>query len=85
MVFLKLFLLIGFLFLISISYVLYSKLFTNNAIPGWASTLSVSLINTAIICLGFFVTGILLLNLSYKNRETSKTALFKIITPRKKD
>ncbi|MBK9761419.1 MAG: glycosyltransferase [Flavobacteriales bacterium] len=44
----------------SIAYILYEKLFTNNAIPGWASTLIASLLNCTLLCLGFFAMGLLL-------------------------
>lgn len=67
MLFLKLFLLLAGLIVCLIGYIVYQKLFTDNAILGWASTLSASLFNTALICLGFFVIGILLLNITNKN------------------
>ena len=44
---------------VSISYIVYQKLFTNNAIPGWASSLT--LIITSIILQLFSVTLIVLL------------------------
>lgn len=65
-VFLKLFLLIGVGFLVLIFFVLYKKLFTEEAVLGWASTLSATLFNMLLICLGFFVIGILLMNLMSK-------------------
>lgn len=45
---------------ISITYILHEKLFTNNAIPGWASTLIASLLNCTLLCLGFFAVGLML-------------------------
>ncbi len=39
-----------------------TKLFTEKAIPGWASTLTVSLFNSTLLCLGFFAIGLLLAN-----------------------
>jgi glycosyltransferase involved in cell wall biosynthesis len=71
MIFLKLFLFIAIVFIGMICYVLYKKIFTNEAILGWASTLSASLFTTAIICLGFFVIGILLLNILSKNKSAN--------------
>ena len=71
MIFLKLFLVIAVAFAGLILYVLYKKIFTNEAILGWASTLTASLFNTAIICLGFFVIGILLLNILAKNKAAN--------------
>ena len=76
MVFLKLFLIISFAIFVLILYVIYQKTFTNNAILGWASTLSASFINTALICLGFFVMGILLLNIMAKNNSRFKENLY---------
>ncbi|AHM63620.1 family 2 glycosyl transferase [Flammeovirgaceae bacterium 311] len=71
MIFLKLFLFIAVVFIGMIGYVIYKKIFTNEAILGWASTLSASLFTTAIICLGFFVIGILLLNILAKNKTAN--------------
>ncbi|WP_224997470.1 glycosyltransferase [Cesiribacter sp. SM1] len=71
MIFLKLFLFIAIVFIGMIGYVLYKKIFTDEAILGWASTLSASLFTTAIICLGFFVIGILLLNILSKNKSAN--------------
>lgn len=53
----------AFLSLLSVSgiiYILHEKLFTDRAIPGWASTLILSLINSTLLCLGFFAIGLLL-------------------------
>jgi len=79
MVFLKLFLLISLMIIGLTLYVVYQKIFTNNAILGWASTISATFINTALICLGFFVMGILLLNIMAKNDSRHKENLYKEI------
>jgi hypothetical protein len=63
MIFLKLFFFIGTVFMVMIGIVLYKKLFTDEAILGWASTFSATLFSMALISLGFFVIGILLLNM----------------------
>jgi glycosyltransferase involved in cell wall biosynthesis len=57
-------------FLLSIGWVIYEKVFTDNAIPGWAGTLSLLLLTASIISLGFFVTGIFLLKIS-NNQKTN--------------
>jgi glycosyltransferase involved in cell wall biosynthesis len=67
---LKFFVLTIGVFLISIGWVVYEKLFTDNAIPGWAGTLSLLLLMASIISLGFFVTGIFLLKIS-NNQKTN--------------
>lgn len=79
MVFLKLFLLITVAIAVLIVYIVYIKLFTDDAIMGWASTLSVSLFSTSILCLGFFVIGILLLNIMSRRDTKHKKELFKVI------
>lgn len=71
MMFLKLFILIALAIAGLISIILYKKFISHEAILGWASNLSVGLFNTALICLGFFIIGILLLNISAKTRITN--------------
>ncbi|HEY0979048.1 MAG TPA: glycosyltransferase [Flavobacteriales bacterium] len=69
-------------FLLAIAAVLLSaaiigtKLFTDEAIPGWASILTVSLLNSTLLCLGFFATGLLLVN-SIQRRDQLGRPLFK--------
>jgi glycosyltransferase involved in cell wall biosynthesis len=75
MVFLRIFMVIILAFIVLISVVLYKKFFTDEAILGWASTMTVGLFTIALICIGFFVIGILLLNMiSQKNQN--KKAIF---------
>lgn len=74
MVFLKIFVLIIISFIALIGIVLYKKFFTDEAILGWASTMTASLFTTALVCLGFFVMGILLLNMIKRNQN--KKAIF---------
>jgi len=82
MVFLKIFIFIIVAFLGLIGFVLYKKLFTSEAILGWASTMTVSLFTTALVCLGFFVIGILLLNMiSQKNQN--KKEIFNTLASKK--
>jgi glycosyltransferase involved in cell wall biosynthesis len=76
MVFLRIFMFIVILFLGIIGVVLYKKLFTDEAILGWASTMSVNLFTTAVVCIGFFVIGILLLNMI--SRKKDKKRMFEL-------
>ncbi|WP_316833077.1 glycosyltransferase [Pedobacter aquatilis] len=75
MVFLRIFILIMVVFAGFIGIVLYKKFFTDEAILGWASTMTVSLFTTALICIGFFVIGILLLNM-ISQRSQNKARIF---------
>ncbi len=63
MIFLKLFTFVFIALVVVIFYILYLKLFTDKAILGWASTLGIGLVTSALLCIGFFITGIVLLNL----------------------
>ncbi|WP_242919875.1 glycosyltransferase [Pontibacter liquoris] len=49
-------------------FILYVKLFTDNAVLGWASTLGTSLFNASLIILGIIVLGLLLLNINDKSK-----------------
>ena len=76
MVFLKSFILIMILFLIAFGNVIYQKFFANTAILGWTSVVAIGLLNMAIISIGFFVLGILLLNLSNQRGHGSKVRIY---------
>jgi len=71
MLFLKLFMVIAIAIGGLLGVVLYKKFISHQAVLGWASTLSVNLFNTALICLGFFIIGILLLNIAAKNKASN--------------
>lgn len=58
--FLKGFLYLSVLFLLSVLVIVGIKLFTQLAIPGWASNLSATMFNSLLLCLGFFVIGLML-------------------------
>ncbi|HOY27878.1 MAG TPA: glycosyltransferase family 2 protein [Flavobacteriales bacterium] len=58
--FLKAFLYLSVLFLLSVLTIIGIKLFTPLAIPGWASNLSATMFNSLLLCLGFFVIGLML-------------------------
>ncbi len=68
MMFLKIFAVTSLTSVTIIIYVVYEKLFTDNAIIGWASTIISNFINASLICLGFFVMGLLLLNLGSRQK-----------------
>ncbi|MEO0403260.1 MAG: glycosyltransferase [Bacteroidota bacterium] len=62
----RLIMLVGLILLGVGVYVLYTKLFTDLAIQGWASTLSVGLFNSLLICISCFILGVLLLNIQLR-------------------
>lgn len=82
MLFLKLFILLAGCFTLLIFYILYQKLFTDQAILGWASTMSVGLFNTALIAIGFYVIGIILLNITQHRNPAFQQAMYQRVTPK---
>lgn len=56
----------------AIGIILFVKLFTTKAIPGWASILTVSLLNSTLLCLGFFAIGLLLVNSVQRRDRTGR-------------
>lgn len=79
LVFLKVFIMLATSFLGLILYILYQKLFTDNAVLGWASTISVGLFHTALIAIGFYVMGILLLNIAHHQNQSYEKSIFQRI------
>ena len=77
MLFLKLFGVTSLFLLATLGYVLYHKLFTGRAIAGWASTVGIGLLNTALIAIGFFVIGLLLLNIGNQRQHHLRTPLWR--------
>ena len=57
---LRAFLWLALFFLLSVAGIVGIKLFTDLAIPGWASILSATLFNAVLLCLGSFAIGLLL-------------------------
>lgn len=57
---LKAFLYLSVVFMLSALTIVGIKLFTDLAIPGWASNLSATLFNSLLLCLGFFTMGLML-------------------------
>lgn len=84
MIFLKFFMLIMILFVVSISNILYQKFWAHTAILGWASTTAIGLLNMAIISIGFFILGILLVNLNNKRNIYNNQSIFEEIKPAEK-
>lgn len=74
--FLRGFIWLSIVFLLSFLTIIGIKLFTSWAIPGWASILSVSLFNSMLLCLGFFAIGLLLVNTAQR-RERSGRHLYR--------
>lgn len=82
MLFLKLFIILSSVLFAFIIYIIYQKIFTDKAILGWASTLSSILFNTALISIGFFVLGVILLNIMQKN-DFKQKEIFTVINKNK--
>ncbi len=76
--FLRVFALVFILLLITSANLIYQKFIVHTAILGWFSTLALGLLNLAILCLGFFIMGILLLNLIH-NRNKDLQAIYTIV------
>lgn len=70
--FLRGFIGLAIIFLLSLLAIVGIKLFTPWAIPGWASLLSVSLFNGMLLCLGFFATGLLLVNTAQRRERAGR-------------
>jgi glycosyltransferase involved in cell wall biosynthesis len=78
MLFLKLFVVLFVLFIAMMIYIGYLKLFTDKAILGWASTLGIGFMTSALLCIGFFSIGILLLNQSNRKNKSLPRVVYKI-------
>jgi glycosyltransferase involved in cell wall biosynthesis len=79
LLFFRLFVVLIIVFLIVFFNIIYQKFITNTAIPGWFSTLAISLIILAVLCMGFFITGILLLNLMHQQNIKSFKEIYSVI------
>lgn len=77
-VFLKAFLYLSVVFLFSALMIVGIKIFTDLAIPGWASNLSATLFNSMLVCLGSFMIGLLLANTTHR-RERAGRHLYKVL------
>ncbi len=77
--FLKVFILVMIVFCSLMGFIVYHKLFSGLAIPGWASTFSIGLLNMALISFGFFIVGILVLNIAKRKDFASQKPIYQII------
>ncbi|MGD1844917.1 MAG: glycosyltransferase family 2 protein [Salibacteraceae bacterium] len=75
-VFLKLFIAVFGLFILAMGNVLYQKFIAGTAITGWTSTIALGLLNLSMLCIGFFVLGVLLLNISNQRNQGMRDAIF---------
>jgi len=78
MFFFKIFVIVIFIFLISIGNVFYQKFISNTAISGWASNVLIGLFNMALLSFGIFVLGLLLLNLFKQKTKNSPIKIYKL-------
>ena len=79
MVFLKLFVFLFIFLIITIGYIVYLKIFTTYAVLGWSSTFGIGLLTSALVCMGFFVSGVLLLNLSQYRTMIPPVPVYKVV------
>ena len=79
MIFLKLFVILFILLIITIAYIVYLKIFTHYPILGWSSTFGIGVLTSALVCMGFFVTGVLLLNLSQHRMNQPPDPVYKVV------
>ncbi|MCI5056840.1 MAG: glycosyltransferase [Flavobacteriales bacterium] len=76
LLFLRLFVVIMIIFLFVLGNILYQKFISHTAILGWFSTLAISLLILATLCIGFFILGILMLNLIHQQNNNSSKEIF---------
>ena len=79
MVFLKLSVFLLTAFVLTLAYIIYLKIFTERAILGWTSTLGMLLLTAALLCIGFFVTGVLLLNQTQRSCPAKAEVNYRVI------
>jgi glycosyltransferase involved in cell wall biosynthesis len=70
--------LMAFLLLLG-GFILYHKLFNRKAILGWASTLSVGIMNLALVSFGVFVLGLLLVNLLKRQAHAPEGRMYEVV------
>ena len=80
MLFFKSFIVVLIAIMLTTGNVVYQKFIANTAIPGWFSTVIIALVNLAMMCIGFFVIGILLIHLNNQTRNT-KDPIYESIVP----
>ncbi|TRX66228.1 glycosyltransferase [Carboxylicivirga sp. M1479] len=62
--------------LLMVGIIIYKKFWSLAAIPGWSSSLILSLCNSLLICIGIFITGALQLNILYKQKSAKRDKQF---------
>jgi glycosyltransferase involved in cell wall biosynthesis len=77
MVFFKVFIFIMLILVLGAGNVFYQKFIAHTAILGWTSGVLLGLVNLAIMCIGFFVLGLLLIHLSSQN-ASSKIPIYEV-------
>lgn len=80
MMFFRLFLVNILLFLALMMNIIYQKFIAHTAILGWFSTVAVSLLILAVLSIGFFITGVLLLNLMHQQNSKSYREIYTVVT-----
>lgn len=80
LLFFRLFIINIVLFIALMINIIYQKFIAHTAILGWFSTLAVSLIILAVLSIGFFITGVLLLNLIHQQNSKSYQEIYTVIT-----
>lgn len=78
MIFFKLFVVLSVVLVFILGYIIYHKVFSGKAILGWASTLSIGLVNLALVSFGFFVLGLLLLNIFKRHTHSPEEKIYTI-------
>ncbi len=79
MIFFKGGIFLALLLLICIGNAGYKKFVAHAAIPVWTGVVMMGLINLAVMCIGFFVLGLLLIHL-YKRNPNSKIPIYELCT-----
>jgi glycosyltransferase involved in cell wall biosynthesis len=79
MIFFKGFIIIMAVLVLAVGNVIYQKFIAHTAILGWTSLVIIGLVNLAVICIGFFVLGLLLIHLNNQN-SNSKEPIYEICT-----
>lgn len=74
--FIRISLFIAFLILTLTGLIVYKKFIIHEAILGWSSTLLTNLLNSLLLCTGFFVIGSLQLNILSKQGKKSINGIF---------
>ena len=80
MVFFKGFIVVMAVLFLCICNVIYQKFIAHTAILGWTSQVIIGLVNLAMMCIGFFVIGLLLIHLN-NQKPNDKKPIFDVSSP----